>query len=321
MKTKFLNVYNDNVEASVDNEYPTSEDAFRQPCLQYIVGQRTAGKSFLTSKMLAQAKRDKTFDIVYIITPSFNSNKSYFQKYVAQENVFEPTKMSIQAVICRVEQDRDDWEQFLAMKEMYKKFQEEIKRIGNRELCYDDPERLLGYLDMGFLDGAPKWKYEKEEPPKSLLVLDDCLGSPAIMNSSGLTRIATLNRHIAPLEEDHVDAKNGHVRSACGLAVIILSQSYKYQQGISRILRENCSILTLFKNKQEKQLMAIKEELANVVDVELFDKAYAFAVREKFGNLSVDFKPKCPSKTFRKNLKEIICFEELPCECHLKKEN
>ena len=58
--------------------------------------------------------------------------------------------------------------------------------------------------------------------------------------SSGLTKIATLNRHIAPLNETHSN------RSACGLAVIILTQSYKCQNGISRILRENLSLLTLF---------------------------------------------------------------------------
>ena len=69
------------------------------------------------------------------------------------------------------------------------------------------------------------------EPPKSLLILDDVLGSPAILQSSGLTKIATLNRHIAPLQENYKG------RSACGLAVIILSRSYKMQNGISRSLR------------------------------------------------------------------------------------
>ena len=66
---------------------------------------------------------------------------------------------------------------------------------------------------------------------------------------------------------------------------------------------------------QEKQMDAMKEELANVVPIELFDKAYSYATREKFGNLTVDFKPKCPTLTFRKNLSEAIMFDELPCTC------
>ena len=168
------------------------------------------------------------------------------------------------------------------------------------------------YYEKGFFHEKPKWKYGREEPPKSLLILDDCLGSPAILQSSGLTKIATLNRHIAPLKENHSN------RSACGLAVIILSQSYKMQQGISRVLRENLSLLTLFKNKQEQQVKAIKDELANVVDEELFNKAYEYATREKYGSLTVDFNPKCATKTFRKNLNQIILFDDLQCNCGKK---
>ena len=80
MKTKRLDVYDGPVNAAVNNEYPTPKNAFRQPCLQLVVGQRTAGKSYLTAKMPAQAHKDKTFDVVYIITPSFNSNRAYFGK-------------------------------------------------------------------------------------------------------------------------------------------------------------------------------------------------------------------------------------------------
>ena len=87
------------------------------------------------------------------------------------------------------------------------------------------------------------------------------------------------------------------------------------QNGVGRVLRENLSELTLFLNRQEKQVEAIKEELANVVQVELFEKAYAYATKQKFGNLTVSFKPKCPTMTFRKNLNELILMEELPCDC------
>ena len=309
MKIKNLNVYNHQVEECVNNEYPTGEDSFRQPCLQMIVGQRTAGKSYLTSKILAQAKKEKTFDVIYIVTPSFNSNKAYFSKYISEDNIFEPTKSSIGDVIKKVEDDRDEWENYLTEVELYKKFKNDIK---NKHFSLIDGNSLIEYMEKGFFNKPPEWKYEKIEPPKSLLILDDCLGSEAILQSSGLTRVATLNRHIAPL------AENFRERSACGLAVIILSQTYKMNNGVSRVLRENLSLLTLFKNKQQKQLNAIKEELANVVETDLFDKAYNYATKEKYGNLTIDFRPKCNSKTFRKNLNEAIVFEQLPCECNKK---
>ena len=159
-------------------------------------------------------------------------------------------------------------------------------------------DELLNFYELDFFHEPPKWRYAKEEPPKSLLILDDCLGSPAILQSSGLTRISSLNRHIAPLETNHSG------RSACGLAVIILSQSYRMNQGISRIIRENLSLLTLFKNKQESQLKAIKEELANVVDEALFEKAYERILSEFqiILNVSLEDTQKKLDKALKRNI-------------------
>tara|TARA_R110000851_G_scaffold321325_1_gene486638 strand:+ start:250 stop:1176 length:927 start_codon:yes stop_codon:yes gene_type:complete len=307
MFIKKVNSYDSTIENPVSNEYPTKENSFKQPCLHLIVGQRTSGKSYLTSKILAQTHKDKTFDRIYIITPSFNSNKSYFGKYIKEEDVFDPTKDSITKVIEGVEADRDAWEAYLQKEKDYKKFKSEIH---DKKIHISD-EDVITYMEHGFFDKKkPEWKYKSIEPPKSLLIMDDVLGSPAILQSSGLTRIATLNRHMAPLEQNHSN------RSACGLAVIILCQSYKMQSGISRVLRENVSLLTLFKNKQEKQLEAIKDELANVVDVECFNQAYETATSEKHGSLTIDFTPKTPCKTFRKNLNEFIVFDKLGgCDC------
>jgi len=299
MKVKKLSVYNQLPKEGVENQYPTSKDTFKQPALHMIIGQRTSGKSFLASRTLAQAKADKTFNIIYMITPSFNSNKAYFGEYVDEENVFEPTKDSIQKVIARVEQDKDDWERFLSEKKEYEKYKRDM---ATKQFISDN--ELLNWYEHGWMDGRrPTWKYEKEEPPKSLLILDDVLSSEAISKSSGLIKVATLNRHICPLKEVHSG------RSACGLAVMILSQTYRMQGGIGRALRENVSLLTLFENRQEKQLNAIKEELANVVPMEKFEKAYSYATGEKYGNLTVDFNPKDQDKQFIKNLNEAIIID------------
>ena len=307
MKIKKVNVFNDNPEAGVDNLYPTPKHSFKQPALHLVIGQRTMGKSFLASKIIAEYQKHKTFDRIYIITPSFNSNKAYFGKYIKEEDVYEPTKDSINLVIAEVEKDRDEFETYLEKVERFKELKKELK---SKKVVEINEDNLMYFDELGLLDEKPTWKYDKVEPPKSLLILDDVLGSPAILQSSGLTRIATLNRHIAPLKENF---KN---RSACGLGVMILSQSYRMNNGISRVLRENLSLLTLFKNKQEAQMKVIKEELGNVVDEELFEKAYEYATEAKYGNLTIDFNAKCKTETFRKNLNEIIKFDSLKCECN-----
>ena len=305
MELKTLDVYNQEPSASVNNEYPTSRYAFRQPCLHYIVGVRNMGKSFLTSKILAQAKKEKTFDIIYIITPSFNSNKAYFDKYIDKTSVYEPTKESISLVIKRVEDDRDEFERFLKDKIKYEEFKKDMKRKTNKI----SDENMIYYYDAGFYDSPPKWRYEFEVPPRSLLILDDVIGTPALLQSSGLSRLAIANRHLAPLAENHSQ------RSACGLAVIILSQSYKFQNGIGRLLRENLSLMTLFLNKQEKMMESLIEELGSSIDEDKFREAYKIATAEKHGNLSCDFRPKCSTLTFRKNLNQAIIFPDMICEC------
>jgi len=299
MKLAKLRCYTQEPDCGVTNEYPTPVDSFKEPSLHMVVGQRTAGKSYLTSKILAQAKKDKTFDRIYIVTPSFNSNKSYFGKYINDDDVFEPTKESISNVISSVESDRDEFESYIEKEAMYQKF----KKDKNKNVKFIDEDNLIYYYENDFFTEKPLWKYSKIEPPKSLLILDDCLGSPAILQSSGLTRISTLNRHLAPLKKIHSN------RSACGLAVIILTQSYRMNNGISRVLREQISLLTLFKNKQQKQLEAIKDELANVVDEDKFMKAYNFATKDKFGSLTTDFSAKDDKYQFRKNLNELIIIE------------
>lgn len=313
IKSKKINLYGKDTDPStgVSNSYPTSQYALSQPCLAYIVGVRNSGKSYTCSKLVSQAQKEHTFDRIYMITPSFLSNVSYFGKFVDSEDVYEPTKDSIQKVIESVEQDRDDFEIYLQEKKDYDFFTSVMKQ--KRDLT---DREILQFSAQGFLGDdpvpPPKWKYKKVRVPQSLVILDDILSSPAVLQSSGLTRIATLNRHIAPLSEPYGD------RSACGLAVMLLSQTYSMPQGISRTLRENLTHMIMFKNKQEKMMEKVKEEIGSVVDEDKFMEAYKMATRDKHGNLLVDFNPKCPTMRFRKNLNELLIFDDDAKECNCK---
>ena len=317
---KKLDIYDkkDEPRGEVSNRYETSPNAISQPCLMYVSAVRNSGKSFAVSKMVRGLQREKVFDSVKIITPTFNSNKAYFGDLIKDPelDVLEPTRDSIQRVIEMVDQDRDEFEQHLEDLKEYNEFTRLLRSGGDMS-----DEQVLKYIDLGFLNERfekPKFKYEKFSgklrPPQTLLILDDILSSPAVLQSSGLIKLATLNRHCSSLKETF-GSLGRNPRSACGISVIIISQTYNMPQGISRTIRENITHLLLFKNKQEKQLAKIKEELASSVDVAKFDKAYEFAVKDKFGNLLVDFNPKCPTKTFRKNLNELLIFSDDKANC------
>jgi len=314
---KKLDIYDkkDEPRAEVSNRYETSPNAISQPCLMYVSAVRNSGKSFAVSKMVRGLQRERVFDSIKIITPTFNSNRAYFGDLIndPETDVLEPTRDSIQKVIDMVEQDRDLFEQHLEDLKEYTEFTRLLRSGGAMS-----DEQILKYIDLGFLNERferPVFKYEKFaktlRAPQTLVILDDVLSSPAILQSSGLTKLATLNRHVAPLKEPF---KN---RSACGIAVIIISQTYNMPQGVSRCLRENVTHLMLFKNRQEKQLAKIREELGSAVSEDKFMSAYEYATKDRFGNLLVSFAPKCPTQTFRKNLNELIVFNEDKqlCKC------
>ena len=106
-------------------------------------------------------------------------------------------------------------------------------------------------------------------------------------------------------------------RSACGLAVIILSQSYRIAggMGLSRGIRENLSLMTVFLNRQPKIMEVLKEEIGSSVDEDKFQAAYDYAVSEKYGSLLVDMKAFCECLTFRKGLSKAIIFPDQICTC------
>jgi len=313
--TKKINVYGRDTDpqSGVSNSYQTSEYAFRQPTIHMLVGQRAAGKSRACSKLISQAQKEKTFDQIYLISPSAKSNEVYFGKFIPEENIYYPTKDSVQKIIERVSQDRDEFQTHL---EDLKQYNEFVKLLKKGENFSDD--MIMHYMDLGFLADnfkKPVWKYEKFSgklrPPTSAVVLDDVLGS-SLLKSNMLESLFCTNRHIAPLNEPHSD------RSACGLAIYILVQSYRNSGGgIPRVVRENLVELTLFKNKQKKQVDVIKDELASVVDEDKFERALEYATNKPYGHLTISFgRLKCPTLTFRDQFNQLLIFKNDEKECN-----
>ena len=311
---KDLKIYNGKPKQDVNNEYPVLDGELRAPMLWYVAATRYSGKSYLISQYLKQAqtnRKNKTYNRVYIITPSFKSNEAYFGDYVNEEDVFEPVRGSIEEVLAEVDKERDEFEDYLAQVETYKEFKKSMKDKADLNMIED--ELMMRFDNYGFLDGnIPKWKYDTVEPPKSLLLLDDCLGSKVMSSSAGLMKCGVMNRHISELKQPHSG------RSACGLAVIILSQSYRIAggMGLSRGIRENLSLMTVFLNRQPKIMEVLKEEIGSSVDEDKFQAAYDYAVSEKYGSLLVDMKPFCECLTFRKGLNKAIIFPDQICECN-----
>jgi len=325
MKVKKIKEYSKTPKESISNQYPTKKYSFQEPGIKLIIGTRGTGKSYTAAKIMLEAKKDKLFDVTYFITPTFDSNKAHWSQFnISEENVFYPSRDSIGAVIKRIEQDRDDFEDYLVEMEIYQRFIRETKN--KNTIAQMENENLLEYINMGYVGEngyinnkllKPEWKYKdisgKIRPPTSLLVMDDVLGSTALSQSESFTKLCIMNRHIAPLSEAFDN------RQALGCSVIILSQCYSARQGIPRSCRENATDIILFKNKQKEAMKKLKDELAGAIDEEEFEQAYLYATDGKHDNLTISFNPDCPTKRFRKNLSEFIIFPEAEKECRCGK--
>ena len=327
MKVKKISEYSKTPRESISNQYTTKKHSFQEPGIKLIIGTRGTGKSYTAAKIMLEAQKEKLFDVTYFITPTFDSNKAHWSQFnISEDNVFYPSRDSIGLVLKQIEQDRDEFENYLVEMELYNRFKRETQN--KNTIAKMENENLMEYINMGYVttDGhlndrfiKPEWKYKeisgKIRPPTSLLIMDDVLGSTALSQSEAFTKLCIMNRHIAPLSEPYGD------RQALGCSVMMLSQCYSTRQGIPKSCRENATDLIMFKNKQKDAMKKIKDELAGAIDEDEFEQAYLYATQGKHDNLTISFNPSCPTKRFRKNLNEYIIFPdaEKECKCKMKK--
>ena len=281
----------------------TIETDFDFPKLHTLTiasGRRGGGKSVAIANFIREAKAKDYYDKVYLISPTYKSNKSIWDiAGILEEDVHEPDVMSIRKVTKLVEAEKEEWELFLAEKEKYKKYNKDIK---DRAVCRVHPEELMAYLDLGFLDGkVPEWKYKNEVPPRLAVVIDDAMGTELYAKpSAGLTNFCIKHRHIG---------------DGLGISVFMLVQSYCAMGGVPRAVRENTTNLLLFKINDENQIRKVKEECDLPITDEKWIEITTDAHSKPYNFLFVDFAPKCNTKRFRSGFDEYYEILELVCDC------
>ena len=123
------------------------------------------------------------------------------------------------------------------------------------------------------------------------------MGTDIFTHKSGLINMCIKHRHIA---------------KGLGLSIFMCVQSYSAIGGVPPPIRENCTVLLLFKNTQMAQIQKIYEEIGGGnedLQWEQFMEMFNYATAEPYGFLMIDFAPKDPTKRFRKNFNEYLTLE------------
>ena len=265
-------------------------------------GKRGGGKSVSIANLIRKAKDKGYYDRVLLISPTYMSNKEIWNiAKIGEEDVFEPTRDVLRTIVKFVEAERKEWDDFLHKKDLQKKFQSDMK---NKHIGMIDPMSLLDYYENGFFQDAGKpepWKYSIEQPPRIALIIDDCLGTPLLAcSTAGLTNLCIKHRHVG---------------DGLGISIFLCVQSFSCHGGLDRAIRENCTMLMLFKISDENQIKKIREESDLPVTNEEFQAMCKYCHSEPYNFLLIDFSPKTPCKRFRSGWDSYIQVPSIPCLC------
>ena len=301
MKLKAINKFSTELPKKSAFTISTDIDFPKLHTLCIASGKRGGGKSVAIANLLKKAKEKNYYDRVYLITPTYNSNKEIWDiAGIEEDDVYEPDINVLKTIIKNVESEKAEWEQFLTRKKLMKKFKKDMKetpfdKIGSRS--------LIEYLDSGFFEPKieDEWKYKVEQPPRLALIIDDCLGTDLMARrTAGLTNLCVRHRHIA---------------DGLGLSIFMLVQSYCALGGVARAIREQCTMLMLFRINDENQIKKVKEECDLPISDEEFTSMCRYCHDIPFNFLLMDFSPKTECRRFRSGWDNYIITDSNPCKC------
>ena len=267
--------------------------------IQIWVGRRNAGKTVAATNLIRKYMDAGAIERVILVTPTYQSNVHTFAplKINGSEDVIEPSKDAVQRIKEKLDAETKEWEEYHEKKKQYSQFMKEMRSQRSIDLL---PMDQLGMWEMaGFFENPPKWKRADDTHPTRIYVLcDDVFGSPMLRMGKGMedfTNLCIAHRH---------QMCSGNTGYGCSIG--ILTQSYSAIASVPRPVRENCTLLCLFLNSDEKQRSKIKEEMSDIPNLEQFEEFWNYATSKPHGFLTIDMNPPTPEKRFRSQYNEYL---------------
>jgi hypothetical protein len=282
MKTQKIKGLNIEVPSTKAFTIETPDDLMKMHLCMVVSGKRGSGKTVAVMNLLKRLQDAKCLDRVFIISPTYYSNKHIFDliKYDIEDVYQEPTKENLDNVIAAVEAEAEDYEDYLEKMKMYKKY---LRYIKTGQGSLKDEDLFDIYDETTQTIQEPQHKYGGKKPTM-ICIFDDCQGSPIYNVKSKLSNYVIKHRHIGQLRKTY---------GALGLSMIFCVQSYKSAGGgLPRALRGQATVMMIFRSKDINELDDIADECCGEVDKDTFLKVYDEAVNEEHSFLFIDFHKK-----------------------------
>eukprot|EP00854_Cymbomonas_tetramitiformis_P002310 gene2310-3034_t len=212
-----------------------------------------------------------------------------------ESDVLEPTvdvPNQIEGILDTEAQEFDIYQEKM---ERYKKL---MKMLNNHNISvYEIPGELL--LEFGDENGnilPPQHKYGGKRPVIAAF-FDDTQDTDMMRPSSKLSNMVIKHRHLGKLKD-----------SALGITLLFACQNYTSSSGgLLKSIRGNLTHMLVFRNKNQKEIDKIGEEVGGEIPIEEFNSVYNQAIQGPHDFLFIDLhrKPSHPSM-FRRNFNEWI---------------
>lgn len=259
---------------------PLPDGVPKPPILGFFVAKRGQGKSTAAVRLLKYYidHKPSVFQkkFTFVISPTAESQKHLWDHLgLDDDNVHvasseKEVRRLIEEIVEKLKEEKlkyDEDQEYIAA---YRKLIQE-KELTPRE------ELLLDMRDAQPLTDPTPW-------PRPMLVLDD-LSHLKVMDRPWFVSLCLRHRHLA---------------GGVSLSMIAICQSLR--GGLSRVVRQNCSLICLWSTHDKTALDDLYAECSHLLDKAEFEAVFRAATDEFHDFLAVDLSQHDPNMVFSRNL-------------------
>ena len=258
---------------------PLPDGVPKPPILGMYVAKRGQGKSTACVRLLKYYVDHKPpvfdKDLIFIISPTAESQKHLWDHIgVLDENIYTATTATqVQGIIGDItdilKERKEKYDADQEYLEAYEALIQEKKLTPRQEF-------ILDQRDAQPLENPAPW-------PRPCLMLDD-LSHMKVLDKPWFISLCLRHRHVA---------------GGVSLSMMIICQSL--HGGLSRVVRQNCSLICLFSTHDKTCIDDLYKECSHLLDQNEFDAVFENATDDFHAFLAVDLSQTDPNKVFSKN--------------------
>ena len=248
-----------------------------------FIGPRGSGKTNAVVLLARRYLDDGSINRIFIISPTYDSNRIFELLEPAQEDVFKNMHSclaDLNTIIAKVKEMVTEYKEYEIIADIFKKWK--------RFLRGDGPPLPLPQYNK--LENMAFKEPKKIPRPAPLLIIDDMSHSDLYTPSkkNGFVNLCLRHRHLFQV----------------GLSIFMLVQTFK--TGIPKCLRQNIQQFFLWPTHDMSQLESMYDEFANMCTKEDFMEMFKRATAGSHNFMTIDMNARDSLLRFRKNFDQIL---------------